>query len=550
MIRLALLWHMHQPDYRDPASGQSVLPWVRMHALKDYRGMVDVLREYPGVRATINVVPSLTCQLLDYAEGRTDDHLRRVRDTPTAELHADERAFLLTHGFHAPHHRMIAPHPRYAELSARRGEGESWSLDDVRDLQVWHTLAWMDPDWLLRDSRLAALRAKGRQFSEDDKATLAAVERELLQSTIPALADAAAAGQVELSTSPFYHPILPLLCDTDTHLAVHPESPRPEPPFRWPRDARVQLSRASGAHASVFGRRPSGLWPSEGGVSDEVVQMATTEGFTWLASDEHVLARSLGEPMSRDHDGRPERAAQLYRPWHLSSVGEEGPRLVFRDQMLSDRIGFIYQSWDAEHAADDLVWRIRDSGARYVAQGGQGDPLIAIVLDGENAWEHYPDGGRPFLRAFYGRLQDAGDIAAVTMREAVASDGPVHQVSHLVPGSWIHADFSVWAGHEEDCRAWSALARARWCWERRSALVSSAASDRAYESLLAAEGSDWFWWYGDDHSSSLDGVFDGLFRTHLRRVYEALEWPVPDELRRPLGGARCVDGDGVMSRGW
>jgi alpha-amylase/alpha-mannosidase (GH57 family) len=550
MIRLALLWHMHQPDYRDPVSGQSVLPWVRMHALKDYRGMVDVLREYPRVRATLNVVPSLTSQLLDYAEGRTDDRLRVIRDLPAADLSADDRTFLRTHGFHAPHHRMIAPYPRYAELFARRGEGESWTLEDLRDLQVWHTLAWMDPDWLLRDSRLVALRAKGRHFSEDDKATVATVERVLLRSTIPTFAVAAASGQIEFSTSPFYHPILPLLCDTDAHLAVHPEAPRPDDPFRWPRDARVQLSRAVGAHASVFGRRPVGLWPSEGSVSDDVVQMAAAEGFSWLASDEHVLARSLGEPLTRDHEGRPERASVLYRPWVVSSDEGHGPRMVFRDQVLSDRIGFVYQSWSADHAADDLLWRIRDAGERFVAQGGHGDPLIAIVLDGENAWEHYADGGRPFLRAFYGRLQGADDIEAVTMSEAVASDGPVHRVAHLVPGSWIHADFSVWAGHAEDRGAWSALARARWCWERRSALVSVADADRAYESLLAAEGSDWFWWYGDDHSSSLDAVFDGLFRTHLRRVYEALGASVPDELSRPLGAMSGVGGDGAMSRGW
>jgi len=549
MIRLALLWHMHQPDYRDPESGQSVLPWVRMHALKDYRGMVDVLREYPAVRATVNIVPSLTDQLLDYATGRTDDRLRQVRDCPADALGADDRAFLLTHGFHAPHHRMIAPFPRYAELYARREDGESWSRDDLRDLQVWHTLAWMDPDWLQRDPRLQALRAKGGGFSEEDKAVLAGVERELIQTTVPVCRAAAESGQIELSTSPYYHPILPLLCDTDAHLAVHPGSPRPDHPFRWPRDARAQVSRAVTAHASVFGMPPSGLWPSEGSISDEVVQIAGVEGFQWMASDEHVLARSLGEPLTRDHEGRPERAALLYRPWTVS-VGDARVRLVFRDQVLSDRVGFVYQSWAAEHAADDLLWRIRDAGERYVAQGGEGDPLVAIVLDGENAWEHYADGGRPFLRAFYGRLQSADDVVAVTMREAVATPGPVHQLRHLVPGSWIHADFSVWAGHEEDRRAWSALALARECWERQSALVSADAADRAYESLLAAEGSDWFWWYGDDHSSALDATFDRLFRTHLRRVYEALGLPVPDALSHPFGASTGVGADGAMSRGW
>jgi alpha-amylase/alpha-mannosidase (GH57 family) len=549
MIRLALLWHMHQPDYRDPVTGDSVLPWVRMHALKDYRGMVDVLREYPGVRATVNLVPSLVRQLLDYADGHTDDRLRRVRDTPAETLTPDERAYLLSHGFHAPHARMIAPSPRYAELFARRAAGETWTVQDLRDLQVWHTLAWTDPDWQARDPRLVELMARGRQFSEADKKTLATVERKLLGSTIPAYQEAAASGQIELATSPYFHPILPLLCDTDAHLAVHPTASRPDAPFRWPRDARVQLTRAVHAHATVFGVRPHGLWPSEGSVSDDVVRMAGAEGLSWIASDEHVLARSLGEALHRDADGRLERAVPLFRPWRLAACDDQ-VRIVFRDQVLSDRIGFVYQSWSAEHAADDLLWRIRDAGARYSAQGGEGDPVIAIILDGENAWEHYAGGGRPFLRALYGRLQAADDIQAVTMREAVATPGPVPQLTHLVPGSWIHADLSVWAGHEEDRRAWSALARARGAWERQSAVVSATAAEQAYESLLAAEGSDWFWWYGDDHSSSLDAVFDGLFRTHLRRVYEALGLRVPEELQHPLGGVSPSSGDGAMSRGW
>jgi len=262
-----------------------------------------------------------------------------------------------------------------------------------------------------------------------------------------------------------------------------------------------------------------------------------------------VLARSLGEPLTRDHDGRPERAALLYRPWSLPVAGDR-VRVVFRDQVLSDRIGFVYQSWAADHAADDLLWRLRDAGERYAAQGGEGDPLVAIVLDGENAWEHYADGGRPFLRALYGRLQGADDIRAVTMSEAVSGAGVTGRLHHVVPGSWIHADFSVWAGHAEDRRAWTVLARARSVWERQSALVPDAAADAAYESLLAAEGSDWFWWYGDDHSSALDAVFDRLFRSHVRRVYECLGVPVPEVLAHPLGGSGSSGADGAMSRGW
>ena len=283
----------------------------------------------------------------------------------------------------------------------------------------------------------------------------------------------------------------------------------------------------------TLGTEPVGLWPSEGSVSNEVLALASEQGFQWAATDNGVLGRTLEREPGVD---------VTYQPYEWQREGRR-IKMLFRDHYLSDLIGFEYSRMDASHAADHFLDRIRHNA------GGR-DCLVPIILDGENAWEHYADGGRPFLRALYGRLQAADDIRAVTMREAVATPGPVPQLAHLVPGSWIHADFSVWAGHEEDRRAWTALARARGAWERQSALVSATAAEEAYESLLAAEGSDWFWWYGDDHSSSLDAVFDGLFRTHLRRVYEALGLRVPEVLQHPLGGVSPSSGDGAMSRGW
>ncbi len=525
MVKLALLWHMHQPNYEDLATGEHILPWVRLHAIKDYWGMVAMLEAFPEVRVTFNLVPSLVTQVQAFAEDRARDRHLALGLAPAAALTADEAAWVMANGFHAPYGRMIAPYPRYAQLHAMREERRPFAADDLRDLQVWHKLAWMDPDLLLQDPRLVALVEKGSHYSEDDKALLRTVELDLLRRVVPAYQAAADRGQVELSTSPFYHPILPLLCDSDVHLRAHPSAARPRVRFRRPEDARAQIDRALAFHETVFGHRPHGLWPSEGSVSDEALALVAEAGLAWAATDEDILSRTLGVPFPRDGYGHAERADLLYRPYR---AGGAGPVLFFRDHALSDRIGFTYQSWDADAAAADFVGRVREAGRRFSAQTGGAEATVSVILDGENAWEHYAGGGRPFLRALYGRLAEAADIRCVTMSEAATA--PSTRLDSVFPGSWINADFYIWIGHRDDQRAWTQLGEARAAYDTRSAGVSAEARARAFEELLIAEGSDWFWWYGDDHSSDHDRDFDDLFRRHLRNAYVALGLAVPDEL--------------------
>jgi alpha-amylase/alpha-mannosidase (GH57 family) len=297
MTKLALLWHMHQPYYEDLATGEHILPWVRLHAIKDYWGMVAVLREFPQVRVTFNLVPSLLAQIQAFAADQADDRHLVIGLKPAESLDAEERGFLVANGFHASYERMIRPHARYAELHARRERPGDFTIGDLRDLQVLHKLVWMDPDWLASDWRLRALTDKRRGYSEDDKRQLREVELELLNAVIPTYREAAAQGRVELSTSPFYHPILPLLCDTDVHLRAHPLSALPRGLFAHPADARDQLARAFDYHARVFGAAPRGVWPSEGSVSDEVVALLAQAGAEWTATDEAILARSLGRAL-------------------------------------------------------------------------------------------------------------------------------------------------------------------------------------------------------------------------------------------------------------
>jgi alpha-amylase/alpha-mannosidase (GH57 family) len=514
-VKLALLWHMHQPYYEDLATGEHILPWVRLHAIKDYWGMVALLEEFPGIRVTFNLVPSLIKQVEAFAADRARDRHLAIGLKAAADLTPDEARWMVANGFHAPYARMIAPYPRYAELHASRTERRAFSADDLRDLQVWHKLAWMDPDLLIRDARLASLIDRDRGFSEADKTLLREVELELLSRVVPAYRQASVRG-IELATSPFYHPILPLLCDSDAHQHAQPGAPKPRQRFTRPEDARLQIERAIAFHEATFGSRPSGMWPSEGSVSDEAVALMGAAGLKWIATDEDILSRSLEMPM------RPEL---LYRPYR---VGANGPLALFRDHALSDRIGFHYQSWDADAAAADFVEHIRAAGRRFADAGGGEVATVPVILDGENAWEYYEGGGRPFLRALYQALSDAPDIDTVTMSEAAS--GPARTLPSIFPGSWINGDFYIWIGHRDDHRAWDQLSEARAMFDERANDVEPAARDRALEELLIAEGSDWFWWYGDDHSSDHDADFDDLFRRHLRNAYAALDVPIPEQL--------------------
>ncbi len=536
MTKVAILWHMHQPFYEDLVTHEHILPWVRLHALKDYYGMASLVREFPDLRLTFNLVPSLLVQIDAFANDRAHDQFLDLSLKPAVDLTDADAAFMARNFFHAQRQRMIDVYPRYADLLARRGAalptpGEArtiarrFSVDDLRDLQVWHKLAWIDPEYHAGDSRVRDLVARGRDYTEHDKIVLRGVELEILNKVIPTYRELAAAGHVELSTSPFYHPILPLLCDTDIYLRTHPDSRMPRHRFIHPEDAREQLTRAVACHERLFGQKPVGLWPSEGSVSDAMAPLAAAAGFRWMATDEIVLARTLGVTFSRDTAGQVDQPDRLYAPYVVTAGGQR-IACAFRDHTLSDRIGFVYAGWTADAAADDLVTRLIAAGRRYSERVPGGEAVIPIVLDGENAWEHYEGGGRPFLRALYSRLSGHPELRTVTMAEACREAAT--PLPSIFPGSWIDANFYIWIGHADDQRGWSQLA------EARQALAAGApdpaAAAQAYEELLIAEGSDWFWWYGDDHSSDHDLEFDDLFRRHLRNVYKILHKPTPDEL--------------------
>jgi alpha-amylase/alpha-mannosidase (GH57 family) len=543
-INLAVLWHMHQPQYRDPETGKYVLPWTRLHATKDYLGMIKLFEEFPSFHATFNMVPSLCLQLEEYASGKCNEPWFNLAFKNAEQLTKEDKMEVLARAFQVNLERLLTRWPRFVELhewSRNAGGAQAlitFTARDWRDLQLLSQLAWMDEEWLAKDPVVSRLANRGKDFSEKDKEALKGKIIELIGLVIPAHREAALRGQIELSTTPFYHPILPLICDSDIARVANPGTPLPRRAFRRPEDAREQLRRAKEYHEKTFGMKPLGLWPSEGSVSDQTLSIAAEEGFQWFGTDEGVLGRTLNVGFFRDAQGIPANADRMYRPWRIqmANIGITG---LFRDHHLSDLVGFVYSRMDSKAAAADLHGRLRHLGDSVKTD----KPLtICIFLDGENAWEYYPGNGREFLREFYRRISDDKDFRALTCSETISAADDVPTSGGIFPASWINANFDVWIGDREDVSAWDLLWDAREAYGRGVEANAKGHTNAptkeelvvANESLLAAEGSDWCWWYGPEHSTANDAEFDALYRKHLTGIYVAMGQVAPEELAKPI----------------
>ena len=539
-LSIAFVWHMHQPYYKDDLTGSYMLPWVRMHGIKDYYDMPALLTDFPAVHQTFNLVPSLLKQIQDYVGNDVHDKFLSLALKPADELAHEDKLFLLKNSFMANWDTMIQPYPAYWRLLDRRGKSVSpndlenatryFTNQDYRDLQVWFNLTWFDPLFKQNDLFLKGLIEKGSGFTEEEKRLLLEKQREIMALIIPEYKKLAELGRIELTTTPFYHPILPLLVDTDLARVAAPDIILPMNRFTHPEDAKVQVERALAYHEQLFGSRPAGMWPSEGSVAEEIIPLLADSGIRWIGTDEGVLARSLGVTIDRDFSGIMKNPEMLYKPY-LAGKGDKTVSIVFRDHTLSDLVGFVYSKWDSRNAVNDLVERLH----RIRKSVGNKPYLVSIILDGENAWEYYPNDGRDFFLNLYERLSREEGLQCVTVGEYLKQHPAEARIERLHAGSWIYSNFRIWIGHEEDNRAWDLLG------QTREALVqySNRNGDpdtlaKAWEEIYIAEGSDWCWWYGDDHFSENDEDFDLLFRTHLMNVFRIIGLDVPDELRIPI----------------
>ncbi len=535
-LKVAFLWHMHQPYYFNSETDRFEMPWVRFHALKDYLDMPLMAAEKAGLRITFNLVPSLLDQLDLYCQGKVDRHLELSR-IPARELTFEQKREIIATFFSAHFPRMIEPYTRYRQLYRKKescGEDlnlavEIFSSAEWRDLQVWSNLAWVDP-MFRQQPPIKGIFEKGRDYTEDDKNALLEFEIDLLKKIVPTYKRLQDEGRIEVSFTPYYHPILPLLIDTDAAREALPDIALPRQRFAFPEDARWHVDAAIKKYQEIFGRSPAGMWPSEGSLSESTVRLLAEAGIKWAASDQDLLASSARK------SGLDPRQFAPHTIYALEGV--PGLKLLFRDKGLSDRIGFVYSGWDPTRAANDFIEALNN--IRTLLKNNLDNAVVPVILDGENAWEYYPDDGILFLRKLYEALGESETLETVFFSDA-ADKVPSTVLPRLLAGSWINHNFRIWIGHQEDNAAWDLLSVARKTlaeYQKNNPQADGQRLARAWRHLHAAEGSDWCWWYGDDHISAFNREFDELYRNHLRFVYTTLELPPPPEISRAIHQGR------------
>ncbi len=525
---------MHQPNYRDSLKGSYSMPWVRLHATKAYYDMALLAESYPEMRLTFNLVPSLLEQLEDYTKGAEDYDLILSRKDP-ADLTAEEKEMILNRFLQANLTTMIRPYPRYIELLQYRGMNGTYSeikravktfaAQDFLDLQILFNLSWFGFSIRDEDDNIRNLIGKGRHYTTEDKNLVLEKQQEIITKLAHLYRDLWEKDVVDIITSPFYHPILPLLCDTSIASEGIPGCLLPKRRYNYPEDAVRQVEMGLAYIEDKLGRKPQGMWPSEGSVSPEALEIMRDAGVKWTATDEGILAKSIKHyNKSRD----------LYHPWLSNNVA-----VFFRDFRLSDQIGFVYARNPVSVAVDDFIGRLKS----IAASGDGSNRCVSVILDGENAWESFPNSGKEFLNELYTRILSEKDLKPVTFTKFLEENPPGTKIKSIFPGSWINGNFDTWISDQEEADGWDALNNAREALVKNPDKLSEEESNEAWIEIFRAEGSDWFWWYGEDHTSPNDPEFDRLFRAHLERVYNIIGIDPPAEVKEPIIKKQTIRAD-------
>jgi alpha-amylase/alpha-mannosidase (GH57 family) len=563
-LRVVLCWHMHQPQYRDALSGEFLLPWTYLHGIKDYVDMAQHLEAVPGAMAVVNFSPVLLEQVDDYnvalgAWLRTGQRLPDPLLAVLADgLPADRSRWpgLVRAYLRANREHLVDRFPAYRELAARaqpwtaNGGDPDPSLDPplgeddagfVLDLAVWYHLAWFGESVRRGDPRVQALLDKARGFDAADRRVVLEVVADVLAGIVPRYRRLMGTGQVELSVTPWGHPIVPLMLDFGSARESLPDAPLPAE-AGYPDGegrARWHVARAIQEFTRVFGVRPRGCWPAEGAVSTATWRLLESFGFDWIATGEGVLRGSL------ERAGLDPAPTRMHLPYRLPGVRT---RCFFRNERLSDLIGFTYSKWHGDDAVANFVHQLEQLAHEY-----RDDPsrTVAVILDGENAWEHYPYNAWYFLRGLYEKLADHPRLRLATFSQALAEESATGELAEIVAGSWVHGTLSTWIGSEQKNRAWEMLCDAKRMFDQ--VVVEGGLSDdeqrRAELQLGVCEGSDWAWWFGDYNPAATVASFDALYRRHLTALYRLLGEAPPAYLAAAFAtGGGDAEGGGTMRR--
>lgn len=484
------------------------------------------LKKLPQIEATFNFTPSLLLQLKEYKENRCTDQQFLLFKKRADELTLEEKILILKDFFLANWEKMVEPYPGYISLLLKRGKklvidelptvAQNFTTSEFRDLQIWSNLVWIDP---IYREEIKELYQKGKNFREQDKEIIINLQKRIIGNIFDEYKRAFDDGQIEITTSPLAHPILPLLIDSNLAKASNQNLLLPFE-FQYPEDAKAQICEGIKVFESIFGFRPKGMWPPEGGVCEELIPILCDAGIEWVASDEEVLARSIKTSFKRDENGIPTHAHLLYKPYRFGNL-----TLFFRDHLLSDQIAFVYNSWDPTKAAKDFVWRLKQISSLLSPVEKF---IIPVILDGENAWEYFDNDGTTFIEEFYKNIVEE-KISTTTFTKFLQNNRVDNVLNSIFPGSWIGANFNIWIGKPEDHKAWQIIK------DLREKIVEKKITDEmVWMRFYFLEGSDWFWWFGDEFFSVSSEVFDELFRKNALHLYKKIKAEPPHELFIPI----------------
>jgi alpha-amylase/alpha-mannosidase (GH57 family) len=522
---LNIIWHMHQPYYYDLNQDLFTLPWVRTHATKDYLFMAKLADRFPQLHMTFNFTPSLINQINLYSQGKTDlvwNHFQKE----AKELSKKEKDFILANFFLAPSKTQTSHFPFYETLKEKAKHNiHNFSTQDWLDLQVLYQLLWFDPITIKENFGLSELIKRGKEYTEKDKAIIKQVTQQIIAEIIPMYKKLKAKGQIEISTSPLYHPIIPLLIDNWVASESLPGTQLPKYRFQYLDDAQAQIHKAKGEVERIWNTEMHGIWPSEGSVSTAAVSCFAQNGFSWTATGEEVLFNTLGLPIVRDQNGLLNQGENLYQPWFFHT-DDNNVAIFFRDRHLSDLIGFAYQHLAYHEAVGDMISNLERIIDRLPDSF---NPIVSIILDGENAWEYYNNNGFEFLSGLYEALTQHSRIITTTPSEHLARSNQKPTLNALTPGSWIYGSFNTWIGHEEKNWAWDQLFLVRKLLAEKEKELDGERKQEVYNILYQAEGSDWFWWLGPDNPSVQKEEFRKQFLSLLKKICDLIGEKYPGE---------------------
>lgn len=535
-LSIAFYWHMHQPVYE--LDSVYLMPWARLHAVKDYLDMVLILEKHPNIKLNVNIVPALVDELIDYSENGFNDIHSSLTMTPVENLSDSEKEYILNNFFTAEYETMIYHHPTYRKLYKKRYakkdvDIEAFTNQEYSDLMALFNLAWIDPTHLNRFPELRQLASKEKGFTLKDRIKIIDLHRKIISEIIPTYREYIKEGRIELTTSPYNHPILPILCDVQTTIQNAQAVENLPEEMDLSDDAYVQVKRALDRVEEVFGVRPKGLWASEHCLTTKVLELLKSLGIKWTVSDESILSKTINFEFIRDFKGN------LEDPYHLLKVYEYSSEdshvdVIFRDSSISNLINFEYSNINSKTAAEDLYNKIKLMQSKLLVSPDD-THILTIAQDGENCWERYKEDGAEFLNTLYSLIEKDSTLETVCLSDYIENDKTKRQIEGIYPGSWINKDFQFWIGDSVKNLAWNYLTTVRQdIIEIAKGFPDENAVNLAMQEIYIAEGSDWFWWYGEPNNSGQDNIFDFLFREHLKKAYKFLNSAYPEFLDKSV----------------